>query len=98
MTGEVEEVESQFNLAYATLLSLYSHLGDDIYQACEKSFVHFRHRRKKGAGGPFQDMVSQVKRRIRLLQDTRFLDAQKLTRKGRFASLVYGYEIQAAEL
>lgn len=97
MLGDVEEVASQFNLAYATLLSLYSHLGDAIYQACEKSFVHFQHKRK-GAGGPFQDMVSQVKRRIRLLQETGFLEGRKLSRKGKFASLVYGYEIQAAAL
>src|SRR5439155_4233266 len=65
MQGEVEAVESQFNLSYATLLSLYSHLGDGIYKACEQSFVHFRYKKKKGA--PYLDMLSQVKKRIRLL-------------------------------
>jgi superfamily II RNA helicase len=97
MLGDVEEVESQFYLSYATLLSLYSHLGEAIYEACEKSFVHFRHKRKKG-GGPFQDVLSQVRRRIRLLQEMGYLEGQRLTKKGRFASLVYGYEIQTAEL
>ncbi len=96
MEGEVEAVESQFNLSYATLLSLYSYLGDGIYKACEQSFVHFRYKRRKGA--PFMDMLTQVKKRIRLLQDTGYLVGQKLTPKGRFASLIYGYEIQAAEL
>jgi superfamily II RNA helicase len=96
MLGEVEEVDSQFNLSYATLLSLYPRLGEAIFEACEKSFAHFRYRKRKG--GPFQDMVSQVKRRIRLLEEQGYLEGTRLTRKGRFASLIYGYEIQAAEL
>ncbi|HVY61500.1 MAG TPA: DEAD/DEAH box helicase, partial [Planctomycetota bacterium] len=96
MQGEVEAVESQFNLSYATLLSLYSHLGEGIFKAVEQSFVHFCHKRRKGA--PFMDMLSQVKRRIRLLQEAGYLHGQELTPKGRFASLIYGYEIQAAEL
>jgi len=94
--GEVEEVESQFNLSYATLLHLYSHLGEAIYEACEKSFVHFRHKRRKG--GPFQDMVGQVKRRLSLLEELGYLEGRRLTPKGRFASLIYGYELPAAEL
>jgi superfamily II RNA helicase len=96
MTGEVEPVESQFNLAYATLLQLWSHLGEGIYTACERSFVHFRSRGRKGT--PYQDMVQQVKRRLLLLEDEGYLRGRALTGKGKLASVIYGFEIQAAEL
>lgn len=41
ITGRVEPVRSQFNLSYATLLNLYRHLGDRIFEACERSFANF---------------------------------------------------------
>jgi len=95
MEGQVEPVESQFNLSYATLLTLWSHLGDGIYTACERSFVHFSSR---GRATPFHDMIAQVKRRIQLLEDTGYIRGRALTQKGKCASLIYGFEIQAAEL
>ena len=42
--GRVEPVESQFNLSYGTLLNLYQRLGEDIYEACERSFANFKAR------------------------------------------------------
>lgn len=42
--GKVEPVESQFNLSYGTLLNLYQRLGEEIYDACERSFANFRAR------------------------------------------------------
>ncbi|MGE0712927.1 MAG: DEAD/DEAH box helicase [Planctomycetota bacterium] len=54
--GKVEPVRSQFNLSYGTLLNLYERLGDDLYEACERSFANFRARRRGGGserrGGP----------------------------------------------
>jgi superfamily II RNA helicase len=40
--GNVEPVRSQFNLSYGTLLNLYQRLGEDIYEACERSFANFK--------------------------------------------------------
>jgi hypothetical protein len=39
--GEVEPVESQFNLSYSALLNLHERLGRDIDRACEASFLAF---------------------------------------------------------
>ncbi|GIW71023.1 MAG: hypothetical protein KatS3mg102_0565 [Planctomycetota bacterium] len=96
MAGRPEEVASQFNLSYATLLKLYSHLGERIYEACQRSFAYFRHRKRKRS--PFADMVSLVRRRLQLLQEQGYLEGTRLTAKGRFAAQIYGYEIQLTEL
>ncbi|MFC1705608.1 DEAD/DEAH box helicase [Planctomycetota bacterium] len=94
--GGVEEVVSQFALSHATILRLYSHLGDGIYEACEKSFAYFRHRKKKGAY--YLEMVSLIRRRIRLLAEQGYLVGRELTEKGRFCSQIFGYETQLTEL
>lgn len=94
--GKPELVDSQFNLSYATLLNLYSRLGDEIIEACQRSFAYYRHRKHKRS--PFADMVALVRRRIRCLQEEGYLEGQALTPKGRFASVVYGYEIHLSEL
>jgi superfamily II RNA helicase len=39
--GTIEPIRSQFNLSYATLLNLWSHLGRNIYKAVENSFANF---------------------------------------------------------
>jgi superfamily II RNA helicase len=46
VSGNVEPVRSQFNLSYGTLLNLYERLGDDLFEACERSFANFRARRR----------------------------------------------------
>jgi superfamily II RNA helicase len=96
MYGTVEEVTSQFKLSYATILRLYSRLGDGIYDACEKSFAYFRHKRKKGEH--YLRMVSLVRRRIQLLQELGYLEGQVLTAKGQFCAHIYGYEVELTEL
>lgn len=40
--GEVESLESQFNLSYSTVLSLYEQYGEDIYEICTLSFNNFQ--------------------------------------------------------
>lgn len=39
--GDVEALESQFNLSYSTLLSLYEQYRSDIYEVCTSSFSNF---------------------------------------------------------
>ncbi len=48
VNGRVEPVESQFNLSYGTLLNLYQRLGDDLYEACARSFANFKAERRGG--------------------------------------------------
>jgi len=40
--GKVEELESQFNLSYSTLLNLYEQFGKNIYQVCTSSFNNYQ--------------------------------------------------------
>ncbi|MBX3468678.1 MAG: DEAD/DEAH box helicase, partial [Planctomycetes bacterium] len=47
VTGRVEPVESQFNLSYGTLVTLWGRLGDRIYEACERSFASYRARQRR---------------------------------------------------
>lgn len=40
--GDVESIESQFNLSYSTLLNLYEDFGEKIYDVCTMSFGNFQ--------------------------------------------------------
>ncbi|HIE26756.1 TPA: DEAD/DEAH box helicase [Candidatus Poribacteria bacterium] len=40
--GEVEPIESQFNLSYASLLNLYAKYGEDIYDVCSMSLNNYQ--------------------------------------------------------
>lgn len=42
MRGEVEPTESQFNLSYSSILSLYERYGEEIYEVAQRSFANFQ--------------------------------------------------------
>ncbi len=42
LTGDVEPTESQFNLSYSSVLSLFGQFGHEIYSVCERSFSNFQ--------------------------------------------------------
>jgi len=94
---ESEEVQSRFVASYATILSLYSRHGEAAYPIFQKSLRNYR-------SGHFvitkdyKKEESQIRARVRFLQDNGYLSGQELTEKGRLAMAVSGYEIQAAEL
>lgn len=96
VSGAVEEITSQFRLSYSTLLSLYSRLGEGIFDACEKSFAYFRHKKKKARY--YLEMVELIRGRLQILTEQGYLDGQVLTGKGRFAAHVFGYEIELTQL
>ncbi|NQT51673.1 DEAD/DEAH box helicase [bacterium] len=109
VAGRPEPVESQFNLSYATLLSLYDRWQERIVEVCERSLAAYQraHRgkgnakkkQKKGKGPP--DPVGfrqQVKRRTRMLKANGYLGKSGPTAKGRFALHLPGYELVATEL
>jgi len=103
LTGPVEEVDSQFNLSYSTLLSLYVRLGKNLFEACEKSFANFRSEHPRGGkqrthgGGAFRGMVDQVRRRLNFLRHLGYIEGDGLSEKGEFARRINGYEIQVTE-
>lgn len=94
--GEIEPIRSQFNLSYATLLTLWAHLGNRIYTAAEKSFANFDPRRR--GEKLFQSKVAQIRKRLALLKSMGYIRDGKLTPKGEFARQIQGYELQVTEL
>ena len=94
--GEIEPIRSQFNLSYATLLTLWERLGNKIYTAAEKSFANFDPRRR--GDKLFQSKVTQIRKRLALLKSMNYIRDGKLTPKGHFARQIQGYELQVCEL
>jgi superfamily II RNA helicase len=94
--GEIEPIRSQFNLSYATLLTLWEHLGNKIYTAAEKSFAHFDPRRR--GDKLFQSKVTQIRKRLAVLKSMNYIRDGQLTPKGQFARQIQGYELQVTEL
>ena len=94
--GRIEPIRSQFNLSYATLLTLWEHLGDKITTAAEKSFANFANPSKSGM--QLKGKVAQIRRKLSVLRHMRYIQDGKLTAKGRFARQIQGYEMQVSEL
>lgn len=94
--GEIEPIRSQFNLSYATLLTLWERLGNKIYTAAEKSFANFDPRRR--GEKVFQSKVTNIRKRLSLLKSMNYMRDGKLTPKGQFARQIQGYELQVTEL
>ena len=42
VSGEIEKIESQFNLSYSSILNLYEKYGEKIYDVCEKSLGNYQ--------------------------------------------------------
>ncbi len=42
LLGEIEPIESQFNLSYSSILNLYTKYGDDIYDVCTASLSNYQ--------------------------------------------------------
>mgnify|MGYP001586845501 FL=1 len=103
--GDVERIESQFNLGYSTILSLFGRHGLGVYRAADQSFAAFQKAWDEGKFGGRRHAILehirfQLKKKLELLDEFGYLDLdrEKLTDKGKFASVVQGYELQIAEL
>jgi len=96
--GEIEPIRSQFNLSYATLLTLWEHLGDRIYTAAEKSFSNFGGRkRSRTSPHAFSNKIAQMKKKLMVLRGLGYIRDRELTPKGKFARTIQGYELQVTE-
>jgi superfamily II RNA helicase len=95
--GKNESISSRFYASYSTILSLYSQFGEGAFDIFRKSLRNYR----KGQfvlTYSYRQEEEQIVKRIAFLQSAGFLDKTNLTDKGKLASAVNGYEIQAAEL
>ncbi len=92
-----ERIRSHFFASYATILNLYCKTGNKAYDIFRKSLRNY----KKGQFSftkSYQREEAQIRNRIKFLQTAGFLDGTELTKKGKLAAAVNGYEIQTAEL
>ena len=88
-----EEVRSQFNNSYATVLNLYKKYKEELTQVYPLSLHYFQSRKHER-----QEALRLLEAKIRLLKESGFIDNGSLTQKGQFAKSVYGYELILAEL
>ena len=91
--GEPEPVTSQFNSCYATILNLYSVLGEDLYDTYDKSFHAFCSGKRR------QRRAQELLRlKVKVLRKLGYIEATGLSAKGLCAARLYGYELIATEL
>jgi len=91
--GKPEPVISRLNTTYATLLNLYRHHGQrlfDIYNRTLHWYQSSTYHRKQAQG--------LMQRKLDLLRSMAYLTETGLTPKGVFAAGLYGYELTLGEL
>ena len=111
VAGTPERVESQFNLGYATILSLYGRWRERLVEVCESSFAAYQHRQRRRSGKPRRRKKDRPKHaarhpglrkllemRLKVLRTLGYLGKRGPTAKGRFALHTPGYELQTTEL
>ncbi|MFA6142784.1 MAG: DEAD/DEAH box helicase [Candidatus Omnitrophota bacterium] len=91
--GKPEDVRSQFNASYATMLNLFEKYGEDLYKIYPLSFHFFQTKKNQQKAA-----VHLMELKLKLLKELSCIEGSKLTAKGHFAKAVYGYELILAEL
>lgn len=99
--GQPEPVRSRFSLSFSSLLHLVERLGRArVHEAWEKSFNQFQHRK----GTPKQEEKNRKEQRrileghLEFLEETGYLEGDRLTSRGMIAKQINGYEMQVTEL
>jgi len=91
--GKAEEVRSQLNTSYATILNLYEKHREELFQIYPLTFHYFQSRKNEQT-----QALNLLDAKLRFLKDTGYIYDGQLTEKGKFAKTVYGYETVLAEL
>jgi len=91
--GKPEEVKSQLNNSYATILNLYQRYKDELYRIYEFSFHYFQTKKHQQ-----KEALRLMQAKLSLLKDSGYIADEALTAKGQFAKNVYGYELLLSEL
>lgn len=91
--GKPEEVRSQFNTSYATVLNLYEKYKEDLFKIYPLSFHYFQSRKQEQ-----REALRLIESKLKLLKEMGYIDRGELTDKGRFAKTSYGYELILSEL
>ncbi|MFA6349850.1 MAG: DEAD/DEAH box helicase [Candidatus Omnitrophota bacterium] len=88
-----EEVRSQLNSSYATILNLYERYRDDIYKIYPYSFHCFQSHKNEQ-----REALRLIEAKLNLLKEMGYINGKELTEKGQFAKTIYGYELILSEL
>ncbi len=91
--GAPEEVKSQLNSSYATILNLYEKHREGLFKIYPKSFHYFQSRKNEQ-----NEALRLIEAKLKLLKDFGYIHNNALTQKGQFAKSVYGYELILSEL
>jgi len=91
--GKPEEVRSQFNTSYATILNIYEKYNEELFKIYPLSLHFFQSKPAEQ-----KEALRLIESKLKLLKDTGYIYDGKLTEKGIFAKAVYGYELILAEL
>ncbi len=91
--GKHLPVLSQFNASYATVLNLYEVHGEKIIELYQKTFHCFQASRRQQ-----KRAIKRFSYRLDVLNETGCIRNKKITKKGKFACWMFGYELYLAEL
>ena len=91
--GKSEEVRSQFNTSYATLLNLYEKYKEELVKIYPLSLHYFQSKKHEQ-----KEALRLIDAKLKLLKELGYIANGALTQKGQFAKKVYGYELILAEL
>ncbi len=91
--NQPEDVKSQLNSSYATILNLYERYKDDLFKIYPLSLHYFQYRLQER-----QEAQRLIAAKLALLKNLGYIDKNELTQKGQFAKTVYGYELILSEL
>ncbi len=91
--GNPEEVRSQLNTSYATILNLYEKYKEDLFKIYPLSLHYFQSRKNEQ-----KEALRLIEAKLKLLKEMNYICNGELTKKGQFAKSVYGYELILAEL
>ncbi|MFA5114534.1 MAG: DEAD/DEAH box helicase [Candidatus Omnitrophota bacterium] len=88
-----EEVRSQLNTSYATLLNLYEKHKEGIFDIYPSSLHYFQSKKYEQ-----KEALRLMQAKLNLLTELGYIENGALTDKGQFAKNVYGYELLLSEL
>lgn len=90
--GRPEEVRSQLNTSYATILNLYEKHKEELYKIYPLSLHYYQSKPHIQ-----REALRLMESKLRLLKELGHIENNMLTPKGRFAKAVYGYELLLSE-
>ncbi|MFH0762837.1 MAG: DEAD/DEAH box helicase [Candidatus Omnitrophota bacterium] len=91
--GRPEEVRSQLNASYATILNLYEKHKEELFKIYPLSLHSFQSRKNEQ-----KEALRLIEAKLKLLKEGGYIYNGQLTKKGQFAKNVYGHELLLAEL